>query len=300
MNKPKLVTCNYTNLYGTRLNGRLNRDDVYKFSLRGIAESGAQIINYTCPYNMNICDPYFASQNITNITNIDYDLKTSPYHEKVEAIKDIQPKYYQDTSWANRCVEIMFGKFLWLEEQFQNLEEDDYLFWIDCGLSHGGITPKKYNTFDGKIEYGKPHKPEELLLEYAHRHDLIYNKDFIPKLEKYTGDKIMVVCANHDQHGDQMGFTYDNHLRLFPIGGIFGGKKKMMLPFIQAFKEKAELVLNANLLCKEEQLMAVVLNEHPEWFKTFEFHTWYHPDWNCYNPKLIPFCAFFEVIANVP
>lgn len=297
--KPKLITCNYTNLYGTKLNGRLNRDDVYKFSLRGIAESGAQIVNYTCPYNLAITGPYFTEQKLTNVTSIDYDLTTSPYYEREMAIKDIEPKYYQDTSWGNRCIEIMWGKFLWLEENFKNLNDDDYLFWIDAGLSHGGIIPKKYNTFEGKIEYGKPHKPEELLLEYAHRHDLIFNEQFIPSLEKYAGDKVFVICANHNQHGDALGFDFFNDLGLYPIGGLFGGKKKVMLPVIQRFKELADIILESKRLVKEEQIMAVILVEHPEWFKTFKFETWYHPDWNCYNPKLIPFAAVFEELLKI-
>jgi hypothetical protein len=271
------------------------------YSLRGIAEVGDTIINYTCPYNMEFVNPYLEAQGIKNIVNIDYDLAKSPYHEAVEKIKDVKPFFYQDTSWANRCIEIMWGKFLWLEEQFQNLGDDDYLFWIDCGLSHGGVLPRKYNTFEGKAAYYKKEKPTEMQLEYAHRHDSIFNKDFTRKLETYTGDKITVIAAHHNQHGDALGFDYYNHLGLWPIGGLFGGKKKVMLPFIQRFKEIANTVLKNNLLVKEEQIMAVILNEHPDWFKTFRFETWYHPDWkDCYNPNLSSFFNFFEDIINVP
>lgn len=299
MQNPKIVTCNYTNLYSTRFNGRLNRDFIYMYSLRGIAECGESIVDYTCQYNMDICTPYFQAQNITNITQIDYDLVQSPYHARIEAIKDINPKFYTETSWLNRCMEIMIGKFVWMEEQLANLEEDDYLWWLDAGISHGGIISRDFNTFEGNPAYYKQHKPDEMELEYAHRHDVIFNKDFIPRLEKYAGEQILLITANHDQHGDALGFTYTNHLRAWPIGGIFGGKKKMLIPFIQAMKEKFELVLNANLLCKEEQLMAVVLNEHPEWFKTFMFETWYHKNWSCFNSKLIPFCKFFEDLLSI-
>lgn len=299
--KPKFITCNYTNLYGTKLNGRLNRDFIYMYSLRGIAECGDTIINYTCQYNMDIVNPYFASQNITNVVNVDYDLiKDSPYHARVDAIKDVKPQFYHDTSWLNRCVEIMWGKFLWLEENFKNLDDDDYLFWIDAGLSHGGILPRKFNTFNNNKAYYKPEKPDEMQLEFAHRHDIIFNKDFSRKLETYTGDKIVLITANHNQHGDSFGFDFINTLHQWPIGGLFGGKKKIMMPFIQRFKELADIILHNECLVKEEQIMAVILNEHPDWFKTFTFETWYHPDWDVYNPKLSSFYQFFEEIVNVP
>jgi hypothetical protein len=303
--KPKFITCNYTNLYGTKLNGRLNRDFIYMYSLRGIAECGDTIINYTCPYNIEIAQPYFDAQGIKNIVNVDYDLTTSPYHSRVDAIKDIKPQFFNETSWLNRCVEIMWGKFLWLEENFNSLEDDDYLFWIDAGLSHGGILPRMYNVFEGNKKYYKKEKPEEMELEFAHRHDRVFNKDFVRKLEAYTGDKITVICANHNQHGDSLGFDYYNHLAQWPIGGLFGGKKKVMLPFIARFKELADTVMEKELLVKEEQIMAVILNEKPEWFKTFTFETWYHPDWNtsshkCYVPTMKSFFKFFEEIINVP
>ncbi len=298
--KPKLITCNYTSLYGSRMNGRLNRDQIYMYSLRGIAECGETIINYTCPYNQEFVNPYMEAQGITNIISINYDLeKDHPWHTRIDAIKDIHPRYYTETSWLNRCCEIMTLKFLVLEEHFKNLEEFETLYWIDCGISHGGIISRKFNTFEGKKEYYRENKPDEMQLEYAHRHDKIFNKDFIPRLDKFADGKILCITANHNQHGDQMGFDYVNHLHQWPIGGIFGGQKQAMLPFINRFKELYMKVMDANLLVKEEQIMAVILNEHPEWFSTYTFETWYHPDWNVYNPKLISFSSFFDELLKI-
>lgn len=297
--KPKFITCNYTNLYETKLNGRLNRDFVYMYSLCGIAQCGDIIINYTCPYNIAITDPFFKAHNITNVINVDYDLLTSPYHARVDAIKDLKPKFdgsnpNVETGWKNRCCEIMYGKFLWMEENLQQLEDDDYLFWIDAGLSSGTIIPRKYNTFEGKKEFYKIDNLQEMQLEYAHRHDTIFNKDFASKLEQYAGEQISLIVANHNQHGDNLGFEFFNTLQQWPIGGLFGGKKKMLVPFIQEFKRLADRVLGANELVKEEQIMAVILNAHPEWFKIFKFDTWYHADWEVYNPSMISFSDFFK------
>lgn len=297
---PKYITCNYTDLYGTKFNGRLNRDLIYMYSLRAIAECGDTILNYSCPYSMGFTEPYFQKENVTNVITLEYDLKKSPYHDRVDAIKDKKPYYYNDTSWLNRCVEIMWGKFIWMENSYNVMGEDDYLFWIDAGLSHGGILPRMFNTFHNNPAYYRPENPSEMQLEFAHRHDLIFNKDFTSKLEVYTGDKVLLITANHNQHGDTLGFEYVNSLYQWPVGGLFGGKKKAMLPFIQRFKELAEVVLNNECLVKEEQIMAVILNEHPDWCKTFTFQNWYHPDWDVYNPELISFYKFFEEVLNVP
>lgn len=302
MNKSKFVTANYTNLYNTKLNGRLNRDFGYMYSLAGIAQCGDTIINYTCPYNIQFTESFFKQLNITNIINIDYDLTSSPYHERVDKIKDLHPRYdgssdQCDTSWKNRCVEIMFGKFLWLEENFNKLENDDYLFWIDAGLSHGGVIPRKFNTFHKNLNYYRQDK-SDLLLEYAHRHDTIFNKDFTRKLEKYTGDKILLLGISHSQHGDPLGFSFHNNFEQWPIGGLFGGQKKVMLPFINRFKEIAQQILDNNLLVKEEQIMTVIHSDTPEWFKTFTFQTWYHDDWDVYNKNMISFSDFFTELIK--
>jgi hypothetical protein len=302
--KPKFITCNYTNLNGTRLNGRLNRDQVYMYSLRGIAECGECIVNYTCPYNMEFVDPFLANHAITNVRNVDFDLTKSPYHARIEAIKTLKPFYYQDGSWANRCVEIMWGKFLWLEENLHQLADDDYLYWIDAGLSQGCTTPRRFCTFHNDKRYYKVDQPDEMELEYAHRHDRIYNDDFARRLEKYTGDKILLITCSMSQHGDPLGFEFYNHKKMYPIGGLFGGQKKVLIPFINRFKELAERVLSHDLLVKEEQLMAVIYSEKPEWFKTFEFDVWYHEDWipiapGVYNYSMRSFSDFFDEVLKL-
>lgn len=301
MMKPKYITCNYTNLYGTKLNGRLNRDQGYMYSLRSIAEVGDSIINYTCPYNMSFVDPFLAQHNITNVINVDYDLTKSPYHAAVDSIKDEKPFYYTDTSWLNRCVEIMWGKFLWLEDNLTKLEDDDYLFWIDAGLSQGAVIPRKFNPFQNNKQYYKE-DGSDLLLEYCFRHDTIFNKEFTRRLETYTGEKILTICIMHQQHGDSLGFSFFNALHRWPIGGLFGGKKKYMLPFIQEFKRYADIVLANKMLVKEEQIMAVIYNERPEWFKSFAFETWYHENWEVfhqYNPPMVSFSDFFTELVCV-
>jgi hypothetical protein len=299
---PKFVTCNYTNLYGSRFNGRLNRDQTYMYSLRSIAECGDLIVNYTCPYNREFVDPYLEQQGIKNVLSVDFDLRLSPYHARVEEIKDKNEFYYTDLSWLNRCVEIMWGKFEWLAQQGELLEDDDCIYWVDSGLSHGGAIPRLFNTFHENPAYYNPDKPDEMLLEYAHRHDRIFNKDFSKRLDAYVGDQIVLITSCNNQHGDKLGFEFHNTLHEWPIGGLFGGKKKHMLPFIAEFRRLAQRVMESDLLVKEEQIMAVILCEHPDWFKTFQFDTWYHPDWEQYgvwNPSMKGFYRFFELINNI-
>lgn len=299
--KPKYVTCNYTNLYGTKLNGRLNRDQGYMYSLRAIAEVGDSIINYTCPYNMAFVDSFLAQHNITNVISVDYDLTESPYHARIDAIKDEKPFYYTDTSWVNRCCEIMFGKFLWLEENLTKLEDNDYLFWIDAGLSQGAVIPRKFNPFHGNKNYYKE-DGSDLLLEYCFRHDTIFNKDFTRRLEAYTGDKILLLCIAHQQHGDRLPFTFHNTVNRWPIGGLFGGKKKYLWAFISEFKRYADMILEHKLLVKEEQIMSVIYNLNQDLFKTFTFETWYHDDWDVfhqYNPPMVSFSQFFTELLSI-
>ena len=305
--KPKFVTCKFTGLHGTKLCGRLNREYVYQYSLRGIAEVQDIIINYTSKYDMDIHGPYFEKEGIKNIIDVEYDLTQSPYHARIDAIKDLHPEYHTNVGWTHRNTEIMWGKYLFMEEQLQKLDDDDYLFFTDCGLSHGGIIAQRFNPLSKDPAYFRDEKPEEMKQEPSHRNDLIFNKNFSKRLEKLAGDKIMVIASISDPHGDDLGFTYENHLRRWPCAGLWGGKKKMLLPFIQEFKRLADKILTSERLVKEESIMAVILNEHEDWFNiAWAFSTWYHPDWNVnqngnivYNPELVSFCSFFDMLNQI-
>lgn len=303
--KPKFVTCKFTGLHGTKLCGRLNREYVYQYSLRGIAQCGDIIVNYTQPYDTEIHVPYFEKEGIKNVIDVEYDLTRSPYHARVDAIKDLHPIYHTDVGWTHRNSEIMLSKFHWVEEQLQKIDADDMLYWIDCGLSHGGIIAQSFNPLSKDAQYYRDEKPSEMKQEPSHRNDLIFNKDFSKRLDAYAGDKVMLVCANADPHGD--GLEYDNHVRQWPCGGLWGGKRRMLEPFIARFKELADEILATNKLVKEESIMAVILNEHEDWFRhDFTFATWYHPDWNVnqsgnivYNTDLISFCSFFDMLNQI-
>lgn len=306
--KPKFVTCKFTNLHNTKMCGRLNREYVYQYSLRGIAEVQDIIINYTQKYDMDIHGPYFEKEGIKNVIDVEYDLTSSPYHTRVDAIKDLHPEYYTATGWIHRNILIMWGKALFLDMQLEKLDENDSIYFIDAGLSHGGIIPQRYN-FKSKdpVNY-REEKPEEMKQEPSHRNDLIFNKDFSKRLDKLAGDKIMVIASTSDPHGDDLGFKYDNHLRRWPCAGLFGGTKRALLPFISEFKKLADEVLSHERLVKEETIMAVILNSHPEWFITPipYYETWYHEDWNVnptsqiiYNTNLVSFSSFFDMLNNI-
>jgi hypothetical protein len=295
----KFVTCNYTGLHGTRFGGRLNKDDIFKYSLRAIAECGDPIWCTTSRKEQIYMNQYLESQNIKNIRNVECSLISLPFFPQVDLIKDRKPEYYTSNSWLSRCVEIMWGKFYWLEDQLKNCYNDnDYLFWIDASLSSGAIIPRKYNPFHGNEEYYEMVRSKwDLSFEYSHRHDIIYNKNFSKKLEQYTGDKILLICNVHKSHSDTLGFEFENKLNLWPIGGLFGGQKRILMHFINAFKHVADEVIANGYLATEETLMAVILNEHPNWFKYWSFDTWYHDDWEaygCWNSSMHSFCNFFD------
>lgn len=298
MNKPKFVTCNFTqpNLYGSRMCGRLNRDQVYMYSLAGVANVSPDIIvNYTSEYNRIFVDPFLESKNINNIEHINYDLINNPFHNTIEKIKDIKPQYYTDPSWISRNCEIMTGKFFWLNEQLKSIDNDDTLYWIDAGLSQGSLINRKFNTFHNNKLFYREDNPNEMMLEYAHRHDIIFNSNFSKKLDHYADGKIFLIVSNHAQHNDELGFDFLNILGKWPIGGLFGGPKYLMQKFIDRFFELYKKSMDNNCLVKEEATMAVIYNENPEWFKVANFEQSYHSDWgDCYKPELKSFCDIFD------
>jgi len=303
----KFVTANYNGMNDTKMCGTQNRADHYKYSLTTLANMKQEIYCYTTESDWQYALPHFVENGVdTLIKPVFFNLQNSIYHKRVMAIKDNDNKYYTTIDWNTRNVEIMWGKFLWMEECMQSLNDDDYIFWIDAGISHGGIIPKKYNPNasyeDNYVEvYGGG---KIVKYEKSFNYTNIFNETFVSNLIKFAGEKIFNIVSVNPQH---VATTELDDIIPFEnvsiIGGIFGGKKKYMTPYINRFKELADITLSRGILYKEEQIMSLLYCENKQAFKTFDFGTWYHDDWEGYvesdEVHLKAFYKLFEEINDV-
>lgn len=283
--KPQFVTAIYTGLEGTRYNGNTAAIyDRYKLSLRSLADGGYSIVCYTASAHLEDLTKWF--ENHSNVTLVVEELSENYFHQQIEAIKDRKPKYTTENAWRSRCVEIMWGKFYWLWKNTTELEAGDSLYWIDAGIFHGGLITNKFRSPESKSFYD---------------FDLINQKrNLFEDLNKHAGDKVLNILSQTVNHGS------DDYVQVYParpeyavIGGIFGGKRDALLDYIGKATTHMQLVIDHDVLLKEEEIMYYLHQREPHLYTNFKFNSWYHDDWpiDLYNPDVhVAFSDFFKVI----
>lgn len=294
--KSQFVTCLYDRLYGTKFCGRQNRGQHYKWSLSSIAKCQTPISCYTSSREAAPLDNYFKEQ-CGNITLKPWDLDTFYFHEDVEKVRASNEEFYRHSHfWMFRCVELMWGKFLFIQKEIEESPDLDYIFWIDSGLSHSGIIHSRFNpNYSHNINFRYDKDLSTLRLPFDN--SLIFTPKFMQYLIAYTGDNILNIVSSVRQHSFLPTQGLDKGS---VIGGIFGGKRNIMLDYCHEVISQFEDLLSSGHLVKEEQIMTRILAEDKFPTKVFRFDTWYHGDWDksYYNRNLTSFCDFFDEIRG--
>lgn len=285
--KPQFVTAIYTGLEGTRFNGNTAAIyERYKHSLRSLADGGYSIVCYTAAAHYDELSAFYA--DTPNVKLVVEELSENYFHNEIEAIKDRHPEYNTLPSWRSRCVEIMWGKFYWLWKNVSQLDSNDSLFWIDAGIFHGGLLSNKFRSPDSKSPFDF-----DVITQHQDLHAL---------LSKYADGKILNIKSASVNHGSE---DYQKVYQIRPefgvIGGIFGGKRDLLLDYISKATTHMQLVIDHDVLLKEEEIMYYLHKREPELYTDFMFNSWYHEDWpiELYNPEHhTAFSDFFKVIRE--
>lgn len=284
---PQFVTAIYTGLEGTRFNGNSGAIyDRYQKSLLSIAKGGYSIVCYTSQAHMEALTKVYAEY--PNVRLVEFELADSPFHDSIEKIKDLDSKYTTEGSWRSRCVEIMWGKFLWMQENLESLNADDSIFWIDAGIFHGGLIAGKYRSNKSANEFDFD--------------EITQKRNLFDDLVSYSGDKLLNIRSTWVNHGkDDFEEIFRHSPEYGVIGGIIGGKKKLLESYLEDMIQIMLDVLAANKLLKEEEIMYHINCSSPEKFTDFIFNSWYHEDWaEIYNKDRgdISVSDFFGVIRG--
>jgi hypothetical protein len=284
--KFQFVTAIYTGLEGTRFNGNTAAIyDRYKHSLMSLAEGGYTIACFTSASTID--ELMFLFKDHPNVYFIKHELEEYPLHNEIENIKNHHVKYITENAWRSRCVEIMWGKFAWLNKFVTNNDCDDSsIFWIDAGIFHGGLISNSMRS--------------ESSVGFFDFDTITQQRDLYADLVKFADDKIINIRSAMVNHGsDDYVDVFGKRPEYGIVGGIFGGRIRLMSDYILDFNEQALRVIGKDRLVKEEEIMYYLHHNNPDRFKTFEFNTWYHQDWpvELYNPEVhVSFSDFFKVI----
>jgi hypothetical protein len=290
----KLVTTFYAAHYDPPFWGKRSRYEWYSYSLISICGLGADIVCYTDDeqdgYNHLL--RLKEKHNLTNLTIKKYNLKDSPFHDRIYNIRMNNPELYNNEFHPFYTLPMAI---YWLKWHFLNMEYEDgiYLYWIDSGLSTGAIFPYKYNLYSTEPGFYIKYHDREHHHEHAFK-EFIFAKILTPealnKINEYVEDKILCVCRQNVMDNDyrlletQIQESFSEQVissNKFPVGAMFGGNTPYLKQYINAFTELAERVLSLpeqNYICTEQELMGYIHVKYPEWFKDWTFTTFYHEE----------------------
>jgi hypothetical protein len=280
----KFITAIYNGLHGTKFGGRLNRDRHYLYSIKCLAGMGVDIICYTTKVDSFNIQEYLTKNNITNVELRIFDLEKMKHHSKIQKLKELNKEFYdQDNVWEFRSVELMWLKVYWLKEESEKNPLETY-FWIDAGISHDGIIPKKYNPNSIENDY-----------ESSFQNTLAFNRNLALKLERIVkNDRLFTFYCTNRQHSYPPLYNSDVELSGSVVAGLFGGKHNAIEAIYVEFEKIVEYILSKDTLMQEELILTVIYKRRPELFSIYSFATWYHDDWACWDRNLKSFSQFFE------
>ena len=265
--RTKLVTAFYTDIIGFPFFGHdaFARHERYLHSLRTLNNMDTEIVCYCNDTQFDLMTKYCEDYNLTNVTIKISNLKDYPNSQRMIDLKKSNNSFnfYHEVDW---------NKLFLLSKEYD--ESYDYIYWIDCGLSHRGLFLLKYNPNADKIT-GLSRDWEN----YSFTN--LFCPELFPKINNWVGDKLINLANTMFSHNvNELNRVYNNNhdYKHMSVGGILGGHISKLNWFINEFNRIADICLDSNYILNHEAMITKINFENSNMFKTYDFNTWYHDD----------------------
>jgi hypothetical protein len=281
--KTLFITSIYSNLWGTEFGGRPSREYHYRISLQNILNMNpTKCICFTSSKEINELKNLFYNHfkiPQEKLTFVIFDLQNTKYFDEIRKLKNLE-----EMKRTDRCYEIQYNKFMW-KYNINEIYDYDRVYWIDSGLSHGGIFPEKYQK-DNSRE--------------GHYKISLFTQNYLTHLNQLTSDKVILLSKNNEgqffwsnQVPQQYYTVFDRSKHI--IGGLFGGIPKNFINFCDKFESLlVQLLRNETHLYMEELIMSCLYFNNKNDFELLEFDDWYKRDHHK-DPSIKYFYNMFEL-----
>jgi len=289
MKNTKLVTAFYTEIHGYPFYGHeeKSRHERYLHSMRVLNNMGVEIVCYCNNTQLGLLTNYVNKFNLNNITLKVSNLSDSPFAGRMKDIKEKTNnfKFYHEVDW---------NKLFLLEKEYD--ESYDYIYWIDVGLSHHGIFPKKYNP--------NSHLATGMSYDFnTYSFTNLFNENLFKGINHFIGDRLLSLDNELKFHNvDELNRVLEGNFRFnnLSVGGILGGHISKIKWLIDKFNLMGERSLSKNVILNHEAIISFIKEETTENFERFVFQTWYHEDTEGMSDFIIKeqihFSHFFDMI----
>lgn len=280
--KTLFVTSLYSNLYGTEIGGRQGRLNHYLQSLETFLQMECDIVVYASDYDAQKIAERSTFLGNPRVKVIIEDIFAHPHHDFFQR----KIKEYNIIN-SDRCSEIMHSKPYWVQKHLD--DGYDQVFWIDCGLCHGGLFPIRYrgdasNTNDNKCS--------------------LMNTKLVENLNKID-NKILILVADKTHHNtgpnpDQRFFNdNENPDHFYVVGGMFGGDINELRDFCKKYDDLFNKMLQLDSFQSEEQLLSFLFFRYKPLFSPAVFTTWHHEDSDMAQYNIENEIYFYNIFENL-
>ena len=274
--KALFITSIYSKLHGTDLGGRSSREHHYKWSLLNILNmKPSKIVCFTSKEEIDNLKSWFYNDHHVDPEVLEFrvfDLYKSRHYNKIQANKNVE-----HVKKTDRCHEIQYNKFYWAK-LIKDRHDYDRVFWVDAGLSHGGLFPEEYQL-GNKWE--------------SHFAIVMFRKKILQQWCDQSKDNILMMAKSNigNYYWSQTvpdhfykEYNTDKHI----IGGMFGGTPKQYDELVDTFNKYLLKVLKgSDELYHEEKIMSCMYADDKDKYNTIEFDDWYErPHLKQFDPKL--------------
>jgi hypothetical protein len=262
----KFITAIYSDLNGTEFGGRPARGGHYRYSLLSLLKmTDADFLCYTSDRELESLKEFFYKESNISEQQLKFqtfDISESKFKDLINSRKDVE-----SIKRGDRCIEIQYLKLNWWWNEDRSY---DYYFWIDAGLSHCGLIPLKYLTYDKHP------------MRRFYESDL-FNNDFLKNLVEDTGDKFMLWGKENDRNywsgtvNQKWYNEYDRSIHI--IGGLFGGHRDKWDTIVNMFEDYVDKILTEDEgLPHEEQILTLMYVNYRDLFVRKHFDIWWCRD----------------------
>ena len=289
MKPTKLVTAFYTQIHDHPYYGHLeySRHERYLHSLRVLNNMNVEIVCYCNGSQHDLLSEYIKNFNLNNVTLKISNLSDLPFAQRMREIKELTNnfKFYHEIDW---------NKIYLLEKEYD--EKYEYVYWIDVGLSHHGLFPKKYNP--------NSHLSTGYSSDYnTYSFTKLFSDKLFNGINNFVGNCLISIDNELKFHNvTELNTILDSsyEYRGLTVGGILGGHISKLRWFIDTFNLMGKKSLDKNFILNHEAIISFLREFKPENFKRFYFQTWYHEDTEGLPDYIIKeqihFSHFFDMI----
>jgi len=270
-----IVTAIYDNGRESLIGGRGYGVETYLPSLINIANLGAPIVIFAPPKDVGritqVVRPHFARFRVVPARLSEFE-----HYDRLLAWK----QEYVGSLVANDRNELLcFQKSYWVQRAIalRPFGHDSY-FWIDSGLTHQGIFPRRVGGVELRVTFPPSHY-------YPRNRANIFRPALGAALAAAASRGRVVFCAlpfarnaaeyeqvAADEFGNQPEQTrIIDHL----VGGVWGGHRDDLRAVHHLYARLLERFIRERVYTLEEQVFSALYASFPDRFTVLRFGTWY-------------------------